>query len=68
VFAIQVFAASSLLAIFLLWSAQMVDWVAMQSVFMQRIGLLAAVLSASAAIYFGACWAAGLKIRALLRR
>jgi putative peptidoglycan lipid II flippase len=68
VFAIQVFAASSLLAIFLLWSAQMVDWVAMQSVFMQRIGLLAAVLSASAAIYFGACWAAGLKIRALFRR
>jgi putative peptidoglycan lipid II flippase len=67
-FALQVFAASSLLAIFLLWSAQAVDWVAMQSVFFQRIGLLAGVLIASGAIYFGACWAAGLKVRALLKR
>jgi putative peptidoglycan lipid II flippase len=67
-FAIQVLAASSLLAVFLLWSAQAVDWVAMQSVYMQRIGLLAGILVASAAIYFGACWAAGLKIRVLLKR
>jgi putative peptidoglycan lipid II flippase len=67
-FAIQVLAASSLLAVFLLWSAQAVDWVAMQSVYMQRIGLLAVILVASAAIYFGACWAAGLKIRVLLKR
>jgi putative peptidoglycan lipid II flippase len=68
VFALQVIAASSLLAVFLLWSAQAVDWVAMQSNYLQRIGLLAGVLCASAAIYFGACWAAGLKIRALLRK
>ncbi len=65
---IQVLAASSLLAVFLLWSAQAVDWVAMQSIYMQRIGLLAGVLIASGAIYFGACWAAGVKIRALLKR
>ncbi len=68
VFALQVIAASSLLAVFLLWSAQAVDWVAMQSTFLKRIGLLASVLIASGAIYFGACWAAGLNIRALLRR
>lgn len=68
VFALQVMAASSLLAVFLLWSAQQVDWVALQSVIFQRIGLLAAVITAGVAIYFGACWAAGLKIRALLRR
>ncbi len=67
-FALQVMAASSLLAVFLLWSAQAVDWVAMQSTVFQRIGLFAAVLSASGAIYFGACWAAGLKVRALLKR
>jgi putative peptidoglycan lipid II flippase len=67
-FAIQVLAASSLLAVFLMWSAQAVDWVAMQSVYLQRIGLFAGILIASAAIYFGACWAAGLKIRALLKR
>ena len=67
-FSIQVLAASSLLAVFLLWSAQAVDWVAMQNNYMQRIGLLAGVLIASGAIYFGACWAAGLKIRALLKR
>jgi putative peptidoglycan lipid II flippase len=68
VFALQVIAASSLLAVFLLWSAQSVDWVAMQSSVFMRIGLLALVLSASGAIYFGACWAAGLKLRALLKR
>lgn len=67
-FALQVIAASSLLAVFLLWSAQAVDWVAMQSTFMKRIGLFAGILIASGAIYFGACWAAGLKIRALLKR
>jgi putative peptidoglycan lipid II flippase len=67
-FAVQVLAASALLAIFLLWSAQALDWVAMQSVYLQRIGLLAVVLLAAGAIYFGACWAAGLKIRALLKR
>jgi putative peptidoglycan lipid II flippase len=68
VFALQVIAASCLLAVFLLWSAQAVDWIAMQSVFFQRIGLLASVLVASAALYFGACWAAGLNIRVLLKR
>ena len=68
VFALQVIAASSLLAVFLLWSAHAVDWVAMQSSVLKRIGLLALVLSASSALYFGACWAAGLKVRALFKR
>jgi putative peptidoglycan lipid II flippase len=67
-FALQVMAASSLLAVFLLWSAQTVDWVAMQATVFKRIGLLALVLSASGALYFGACWAGGLKLRALLKR
>ena len=68
VFALQVIAASSLLAVLLLWSAQAVDWVAMQTAYMQRIGLLALVLAASALLYFGACWAAGMKLRTLIKR
>jgi putative peptidoglycan lipid II flippase len=68
VLAMQVIAASSLLAVFLLWSAQAVPWVAMQEQSLKRIGLLAGVLIASSAIYFGACWAGGVKIKALLKR
>ena len=68
VFGMQVIAASSLLAVFLLWSAQAVPWVAMQDQSLKRIGLLGGVLIASGAIYFGACWASGLKIKALLKR
>ena len=35
---------------------------------LQRISLLAAMMAAAAALYFGALWAAGLKLRQLLRR
>jgi len=68
VFALQVLAASALLAVFLLWSAQAVSWTGLRAESFKRIGLLALVLLASAAIYFGALWAAGLKLRKLMRR
>jgi putative peptidoglycan lipid II flippase len=68
VFALQVIAASSLLAVLLLWSAQAVPWVEMQAEFLKRIGLFAVVLIASGALYLGACWAAGMPIKALLKR
>lgn len=68
VFGLQVVAASSLLAVFLLWSSQAVPWVTMQDQFLKRLGLFALVLLASAALYFGACWASGLKVKALLKR
>ncbi len=68
VFGLQVIAASSLLAVFLLWSSQAVNWVEMQLEFMKRIALFAVVLFASGAIYFGACWAAGMKLRALFKK
>jgi putative peptidoglycan lipid II flippase len=68
VFALQVLAASALLAVFLLWSAQAVSWTGLRDQSFKRIGLLALVLLASAAIYFGAIWAAGLKVRKLMRR
>lgn len=68
VFALQVLAASALLAVFLLWSAQAVSWTGLRAESFKRIGLLALVLLGSAAIYFGAIWAAGLKVRQLMRR
>ncbi len=68
ILAMQVIAASSLLAVFLLWCAQAVPWVALQEQSLKRIGLLAGVLFASSAIYFGACWAGGVNIKALLKR
>jgi putative peptidoglycan lipid II flippase len=68
VFAMQVLAASALLAIFLVWAAQSVDWVGLRAEYFKRIGLLALVLSASAAIYFSALWVGGLKLRKMLGR
>jgi putative peptidoglycan lipid II flippase len=69
-FALQVLAASALLAVFLMWasSSALLPWLAMQSTILKRIGLMAAVIMIGAAIYFVACWAAGLKLRALLHR
>ena len=67
-FLLQVLAASALLAVFLLWAAEAVSWVGLKHLYGQRIGLLVAVLGASAAIYFVALWVSGLKLRQLLRR
>ena len=64
----QVVAASALLAVFLMWSAGAVDWTGLRTESLKRIGLMALVLIASAAIYFVALWAAGLKVRKLLQR
>ena len=68
VFALRVVAASALLAVFLLWAAGAVSWVGLKAAYLQRIGLLAVVITAGAAIYFVALWAAGLKLRMLIRR
>jgi len=67
-FALQVIAASALLAVLLVWGAQHFDWVEMRGKSWQRIGLLAALMVAAAVLYFGALWAAGLKLRQMLRR
>ena len=68
VFGLQVVAASALLAVFLLWAADAVNWIGLKHQYFQRIGLLALVLCASAAIYFVVLWMSGLKLRQLLRR
>ena len=68
VFALQVLGASALLAAFLLWAAGAVSWLALRNQYFQRIGLLAGVLCASAAIYFVALWISGFKLRKLMKR
>ena len=67
-FVLQVLGASALLASFLLWSAEAVNWIGLKHVYMQRIGWLAIVLAASAALYFVALWVSGLKLRQMFRR
>jgi putative peptidoglycan lipid II flippase len=66
-FFFQVIAATALLAIFLIWTARTLTWIGPAVHDLQRIGMLAMVLAASAAIYFLALWGAGLKLRQFLR-
>ena len=67
-FGLQVVAASALLAVFLMWAANRVDWVAMGDAAFKRIGLLALVLIASGAIYFVSLAASGVKLKQFARR
>ena len=67
-FAWRVTAACLLLLGFLLWANSAFAWVQLRSDSVSRIGLLALVLLASAALYFTALWATGLKLRQFLRR
>ncbi len=67
-FLLQVFAASALLAVFLMWAAGTFSWTQMRAESLRRIGLLSLCMLGSALIYFGAAWAAGLQLRQLLRR
>jgi putative peptidoglycan lipid II flippase len=67
-FVLQVVAASALLAILLAWGSQYFDWVGLRAHSVQRVLLMAALMTAAAALYFGALWAAGLKLRQMLRR
>ncbi len=67
-FALQVLAASALLAVFLMWASGSIPWLALHAEKFKRIGLLALVIAGAVAIYFVAIWAAGLKLRQFLRR
>lgn len=68
VFLLQVLAASALMAVFLMWANGHFGWVELRAERLKRVGLLAVILIASAAIYFVALWAAGMKLRVLVRR
>lgn len=67
-FVLQVVAASALLAVLLVWGSQHFDWIGMRATSARRAGLLALLMAAAALLYFGALWAAGLKLRQMLRR
>ena len=66
-FALQIVAASAVLAVFLMWANTAVPWVSLKTDVFTKILLILAVLASSAAIYFVALWAAGVKLRGLLK-
>jgi putative peptidoglycan lipid II flippase len=69
IFTAQVIAASALLAVFLMWATSSFAWAQMGGPDkLWRVGLMALVLIGCAIIYFGALWAAGMKLGRLLRR
>lgn len=66
-FLLQVLAASTLMALFLMWAGHHFDWIELRSERLKRIGLMASILIGSAAIYFTSILASGLNLRQLLR-
>src|SRR4051812_9229796 len=66
-FGLQVFAATALLAIFLTWASLGLPWVEWQAQKLLRVGVMAGLIAASALLYFGALWVAGLKLRQFVR-
>ena len=67
-FVFQVVAATALLSVFLMWAASSLSWVGPAVQDLQRLLVLALVLSGSALIYFAALWGAGLNLRQLVQR
>jgi putative peptidoglycan lipid II flippase len=67
-FGLQVFAASALLVIYLMWAEQAFDWIALGSQVVVRLALFAAIAVGAFVVYLGAVWAAGLPLREFLRR
>ena len=68
VFILQVLAATALLAVYLMWAASSLSWTGPGVQDLRRVLVLALVLLGAALVYFLALWAAGLKVRLLLRR
>ena len=67
-FALQVVAASALLAVFLMWGASSFPWLAMRGEGLRRAGLMALMMLGSGVLYFVALWATGLKLRQFVTR
>ena len=67
-FALQVVAASALLAVFLMWGASSFPWLAMRGESLRRAGLMALMMLGSGVLYFVALWATGLKLRQFVTR
>ena len=67
-FLARVLAASALMGVGLWWAASRVDWIAMQSHWGQRAGLLAGIIVAAVIVYFGVLRLTGLDLRQFARR
>jgi putative peptidoglycan lipid II flippase len=67
-FTLQVLVATLVLAALLVWGAQHFDWIGLRAVRLQRIGLLAALITGAAVIYFAVLAVAGVKLRSFVRR
>ncbi len=67
-FILQVVAATALLTVFLMWATSTFPWIAMRAEPWKRVGLMGLILLGSAAIYFAALMAAGVKLRKLVGR
>jgi putative peptidoglycan lipid II flippase len=67
-FALQVLAATALLAAFLVWASASFPWLAWRAQAWTRVGAMAALLTASAAIYFVALRITGVKLRQFVTR
>ncbi|MEO0002801.1 MAG: hypothetical protein RLZZ22_493, partial [Pseudomonadota bacterium] len=65
-FMLQVALASALLALYLVWAAGALDWLALGKA--ERVLWLALAVVGSALLYFGVLLAAGLKLRQFVRR
>jgi putative peptidoglycan lipid II flippase len=67
-FMLQVLVAALVLAAYLAWAAQAVDWLHMAGRSWQRAGLVAAALSGAVALYLGGVAVLGLNLRQFMRR
>jgi putative peptidoglycan lipid II flippase len=67
-FLLQVIAATALMAVFLMWAGAQFSWTELRAQAALRVALLAGLLTAAIAIYFGALWAAGVQLRQFVTR
>jgi putative peptidoglycan lipid II flippase len=67
-FSMQVLAASALLAVFLMWCAEHVNWLGFQGQALQRVGLLTLCVLGAMLVYFLTLLVAGLNLRQFVRK
>ncbi|MEY4908063.1 MAG: murein biosynthesis integral rane protein MurJ [Pseudomonadota bacterium] len=67
-FGLRVAAGCAVMASGLAWAARSIDWVGMQAHAGLRVAMLAGVLAAAAAVYFGVLLLAGVNLRQFARR
>jgi putative peptidoglycan lipid II flippase len=67
-FALQVVAASALLAVFLMWAASRVNWLDFDGYALQRVGLLALSVLVAVVVYFLTLLVSGVNLRQFVRK